>query len=259
MYAASPLTRPELSPHKRKARSVIGVAGFGLLGLGFMAGGVSQAQADEAKPVTPKQSFKIAPQILIASDGMVKGLSVTDGNAHMAASVTATHGPFFATAMVRNYRTAEGGDYQYNLMAGAKGEVKGFDLSGQVIYRDVQGTKPGTDKAWVEYQVDVARKLTKTLGVKLSYAYSPDSYAKTEKATWTEFTVTQKVTPKLAISGAIGERTNTPKKDYTAYNFGATYAVGKTLSVDARYYDTNKHEFGKKYENRFVVSLTKKF
>jgi uncharacterized protein (TIGR02001 family) len=251
---ASPLT-----PSKSFMRSAIDVAGLSLLGFGVMAGGMSQAHADEAKPVTPKQSFKIAPQILIASDGMVKGLSVTDGNGHVAASVTVTHGPFFATAMARNYRTTEGGDYQRNLMLGAKGEVKGFDLSGQVIYRDVVGTKAGTDHAWLEYQVDVARKLTKTLGVKLTYAYSPDSYAKTQKAQWTEFTVTQKVTPKLAISGAIGERTNTPKKDYTAYNLGATYALGKTLSVDARYYDTNKHEYGKRYENRFLVSLTKKF
>lgn len=197
-------------------------------------------------------------QVSAASDGMTKGISETDGNAQVVANITATHGPLFAGVNLKNVKTPEGADQQEQWFAGAKGKLGGFDVSARVWLKINDYARPGTDSHFLEYQADVSRTFGKTTA-KVLYLYSPDFYATTKQASWLEASLTEKLSPKWSVSGGYGVRTTKPKKNYNAWNLGATYAVLPRTSLDLRYYDTDQHDFGKKYDSRFVVMLTQKF
>lgn len=203
-------------------------------------------------------TLKFSGSLILASDGMSKGVSETDGNAQLAANVTASRGPFFAGFTLKNAKTAEGGDQQQQWFAGAKGKLGGFDVGARVLLKIADYVRPGTDRHYLEYQADASRTFGKTT-LKAVYIYSPDSYGATREASWAEISLSQAVTPKLSLSAGLGRRESTPSKDYTAWNAGAAWTVAPGTTVDLRYYDTDRHGFGKKYGDSVVIALARKF
>ena len=43
--------------------------------------------------------------------------------------------------------------------------------------------------------------------------------------------------------------------DYTGFNAGLSRPIGKKLTLDVRYYDTNRGELGENFDNRVVGSI----
>ncbi len=197
-------------------------------------------------------------QVSLASDGMVRGLSETTGNPQGVVNLSLVHGPLYGGVLIKNVATPEGADSQNNVYIGMRAPVGGFKLNAQVFFKDNVGTVPGTQHRFVEYQFDASRTFGDTT-VKLMVLHSPDFYARTRASTWTEASLSQKLSPKWTVSGAYGHRSVTPAKNYNGWNLGAAYALWPRTTVDFRYFDTDEHRFGKNYVSRFRMMLTQAF
>lgn len=213
------------------------------------------ATAASAADVGP---FDIGGEIKLGSEGMSKGTSETNGNGQVVGTLTASHKAFFGGVRLKNVKGADGSDDQTQWFAGAKDDIAGFKASLQLLYKTNNNARPGTDDDFYEWQSDISRTFDKTT-VKYTAIYSPDSSGTTEEAWWHDLSVSQKLNAQWSVSGGVGVRKLTPKRDYTGYNLGATYAVTKQTGLDLRYYDTNRHEYGKRHGDRVVLTLTQKF
>lgn len=223
------------------------------LGL-IMAASVSAFGARAAD----KPFFKLSGEASLATAGMTKGATDTNGDPQGLVGLKVSHGIWYAGARVKNVKTAEGGDDQQEWYAGAAGKAGGYDLSLQAVYKIIDGAKAGTDDAYYEWQGAIGRSFGKT-SVKLSEQYTGDSYGKTKASYWTEASVAQKITPKFSLSAAYGHRDVTPAKNYNGWNVGGTYALLKATSLDVRWYDSDEHGYGDKYKGRLVAKLSQKF
>jgi uncharacterized protein (TIGR02001 family) len=212
------------------------------------------ATASHAADAPP---FKLTGEASVASVGITKGASDTNGDPQGLIGLKVSHGIWFAGARIKNVKT-ENGDDQQEWYAGAAGKAGGYDLSLQLVYKKIDGAPAGTDDAYYEWQGAIGRSFGAT-ALKLSEQYTGDSAGKTKASYWTEASVTQKITPKFSVSAAYGHRDVTPAKNYNGWNIGGTYALLKTTSLDLRWYDTDEHAYGDKYKSFLVAKLSQKF
>jgi uncharacterized protein (TIGR02001 family) len=225
----------------------------------FVLGGASfvSLQAHAESQTKDKPFFDVTGQITVASDGMSKGTSETDNEPQGTAYIQAAHGPFFAGIKVKNVKGTDGSDSQQEFSLGVRGKKAGFQMGLQAAYKIKVGAK-NSQNEYVEWKGDVSRAFGNTTA-KIEVEYSADSSGSTEEAIWVDASLTQKLSAKWAVSGGIGARHLTPSKDYSALNLGVTYALLPATSLDLRYYDTDKHEYGDKNKAHLVLKLSQKF
>ena len=88
--------------------------------------------------------------------------------------------------------------------------------------------------------------------------WSPEFPANTGDAWYYEANAAY-TTGKWTVSGALGHQTVQLASNYTTWNLGVAYALTSNVSVDVRYWDTDKHSFGDNYGSRGVVTLKATF
>ena len=201
--------------------------------------------------------FTVTGQLTVGTDGMSKGVSETDNAPQATGYIQASHGPFFAGIKVKNIKGTDGSDSQQEYSLGAKEKAGGFSLGLQMAYKIKIGAK-NSQNEYVEWKGDVSRAFGNTTA-KIEVEYSADSAGSTEEAIWIDASLAQKLSARWSVSGGFGARRLTPAKDYNAVNLGATYALLPATSLDLRYYDTDKHEYGDKNKPHLVLKLSQKF
>lgn len=202
--------------------------------------------------------WKSTGQLTIASDSTSKGISETQGNGQISGALTATNDWFYASVRAKNVKGSDGADWQSALAVGAKWKWHGVSVNTQIIHKINHGARPGVDNRFYEWQTELSRTYDRTT-LKLLTIYSPDSSGATEAASYYEAGVSQKLSDKWSLSGAVGTRKLKPARDYTAFSVGATYAFTDTASLDMRAYSTDAKDYSKAHGDRFVVSLQQKF
>jgi uncharacterized protein (TIGR02001 family) len=204
-----------------------------------------------------KPFFDISGQLTVATDGMSKDTSETGNDPQATAYVQAAHGPFFAGIKVKNVKGTDGSDSQQEYSLGVKGKTAGFQMGLQAAYKIKVGAKHSQNE-YVEWKGDISRAFSNTTA-KVEVEYSADSSGSTEEAIWIDASLTQKLNAKWSVSGGFGARRLTPAKDYNGVNLGVTYVLLPATSLDLRYYDTDKHEYGDKNKPHLVLKLSQKF
>ncbi|HTM81387.1 TorF family putative porin [Asticcacaulis sp.] len=204
-----------------------------------------------------KPFFDISGEITVATDGMSKDTSETGNDPQGTAYIQAAHGPFFAGIKVKNITNSDGADSQQEYVLGVKGKKAGFQLGLQAAYKIKVGAKHSQNE-YVEWKGNVSRAFGNTTA-KVEIEYSADSSGNTEEAIWVDASLSQKLNAKWSVSGGIGARRLTPAKDYNGVNLGVTYALLPATSLDLRYYDTDRHEYGEKNKPHLVLKLAQKF
>ena len=90
----------------------------------------------------------------------------------------------------------------------------------------------------------------------------PQFTGHTGEAWYTEAKPTPAYTLSKAVSsppGALGRQSIAAGGSYTTWNAGLTWTLTPHLSLDARYWDTNEHNFGTPYHARAVAALKATF
>lgn len=200
----------------------------------------------------PVTALDPAVEIVVASQGMSKGLRQTDGPQVLGRAELGM-GPILIGSYYKNVDSATA-DGEAGFSVQLRGRSGGFDLAASVAYKFNTGASRQPDRDAIELVASVGRRFG-ALQPRLSLTYSPDELGGTRESLYIEGGVSMDVAPGATLSASLARRERAGGPDYTAFNAGASYAVASSLTFDLRYYDTAEGAWGANYRPRLVASL----
>ena len=210
----------------------------------------SQTLAD---PWAPEVAFNVA----IGSDYVFRGVSQTEEDGAISGGVDLTNGSFYAGAWASNVSFPGDADTnaEVDIYGGFRPEYAGYTFDVGVVGYLYTNQPDGADYDYVELKLAASRAIgPATIGA--AVFYSPDFFGAAEDdATYVEVNAALSPADRWTVSGALGRQSVSSDFDYTTWNVGAAYQLTDTLAIDARYHDTDEHDFGDIYGSRGVVSL----
>jgi hypothetical protein len=195
-------------------------------------------------------------EIIASSQGMSKGLRQTQGVQLLVRPELAI-GPFFVDAAYKNV-TSPTADGEAAVHAGLRGRLGGFDLSASAAYKWNTDAGRQADRDCIEFTAGASRRFGR-LTPHISIVYSPDDLGGTRASLYAEAGASLSLFGGASLSANLARRSHDGGPDYTAFNAGASYAIGHHLIADLRYYDTAQSRLGPIYRPRLVASLRAHF
>jgi len=195
-------------------------------------------------------------EITVASRGMSKGIAQSEGP-QVVVRPFLQMGPIQAGGQWKNV-SASAARGEASVFVSAAPKLGKFQLQLGAAYKVQTGVKePTDDKSW-EFTGSVTRKFGK-VSLRMGAIYSPDDLGGAKRSLVIEGGPTVELSKTLRISGAIGHRCRENGDDYTAFNAGVAKTVFKGVTVDARFYGTNRNDLGVNYKERLVISAKMAF
>ena len=207
----------------------------------------------------PAMAGEFSGKVGLASQYLGKGLGKSDQDPAFSGSVRWTQDGFYGDAFVSQAASTKDAEAEVILTGGYVAELGEFELDSQLLYREMVGEQNGVDSGYFEAQFDLSRDFGKTFSGRLRVNYSPDTYGGGEEAWWVEAQGGAKLYEGGKLSVAYGLRRTENGTDYDAWNVGVKHRFTKAISGDLRWYDTDGHDFGERYEGRLVAALTYSF
>ena len=191
-------------------------------------------------------------EVTVASQGMSKGLLQSDGPQFIPRASLKWRG-LQAGGQWKNISTnsAKG---EVSLFTGWSGKAGGTDLGASLAYKLLTSATGSGNRRSVEFSANAARRFGK-LGLRASAVFSPDDFGATRHSLYVEGGPSIDLPLAIKASAAIGHRWRQGAADYTSFNIGLSRPVAKVLTVDTRFYFTDRSELGKSYERRLVASI----
>ena len=195
-------------------------------------------------------------EISVASTGMSKGISQTDG-AQIVGRGELAFGNVYVAALVKNLDSpsTEG---ELQLSTGGRFKLGKADVAVSVAYKRWLDTSGRPDDEAAEMIVSASRTFGKVTP-RVQLIYSPDDLGSTAHSIYAEAGIGWKPISNLILSANAGRRRRGNGFGYAAFNVGAAYAMSRNFSAEIRLYDTNKSEVGEPYKRRVVGMLRAKF
>lgn len=217
----------------------------------FAAALPGAAGAQEA----PASDIAISLGLTGATDYVWRGVSQSDNDPAVFATVDVTYAGFYAGAGTENVRFASI-EQEWDLRAGYAADLGGAKLDvGVVRYGYVDAP---ADIDTLEVKAALSGNLGK-LGVTGAAYHTWDYFGSGRNATYLEASARYPVSDKLTLSGVVGRQQIHALQDYTNWNLGLGYAVVPGGSLDVRYHDTDSAAFGKRGKARLVGSFSLAF
>lgn len=222
----------------------------------LLAGAIAVSAAPAAAQSRP--GIEVSGQVGIASEFVGKGLGKSNGEISPFASIEVEAGSAYASVFVASAELSQGADAEIISAIGYRPEIGSISLDLSVINRDLPGTRAGVDSNYFEYQVDASRKFG-PVSARLRVNYTPDGFAATREAWWTELQGSVSVSPATKLSAAIADRTADGGAGYAAWNLGAKHKLAERITLDLRYFGTDSSGIGDAFEDRVVASIAVSF
>jgi uncharacterized protein (TIGR02001 family) len=223
------------------------------LGAAIVVGLVSAAAARQACA-----EDGLSGQIGVASEYIGKGLGKSDGEPAVSGSVEYSRSGFYSNLFASTAKLSQGSDAEIVTSVGYRTEAAGIGLDFSVNNRDLPGTRKGIDANYTEYQVDASRKFG-AVSTRFRVNYTADGFSGTQEAWWVELQGAVALDGKTRASAAVADRSADGGAEYVAWNLGVKRKLNDAFALDARWYDTDGHDYGESYEGRFVAALTYAF
>ncbi|MBX3478956.1 MAG: TorF family putative porin [Caulobacter sp.] len=215
---------------------------------------ITAAGAAEAREVDAAWKVKATA----ASEYMSKGAGKSDGDPALQMEIAYEAGPLDIGVWGSTAAFAEGGDAELQAFVSGDIDAGPIDLDLRAMVKHAPGTVDGVQDTWLELRADGEVKAAGST-LRLRVEYSPDSYGRTEAAWWIELQASRKIAADWKVSAAYGAREQDLGTDYRAWNAGVTWKATERLSLDLRWYDTDNHGGGSKYDGRLFASATVSF
>lgn len=199
-------------------------------------------------------------EIVVASDYVRDGVSLTNGNVAYQGAVTLDAGHVYvrATGTVADFQNVYDADAELRLAVGAKTTIAGFGMDLSATYTNYHGVIAGADNEEVDYRLTASRKFGE-VSTAVAVQYNPDVIGNRGEETLIDTRLAFPVGKGAELSGGAG-RAFADYGDYTIWNAGVTKNVTETVALDVRYFDSNGEDrFGTAFGDRFVVSLRASF
>ncbi|MBI1405753.1 MAG: hypothetical protein GC145_06465 [Caulobacter sp.] len=209
------------------------------------------AGAVEAREVDDRWTVKTT----VASEYMSKGAGKSDGDPAFQMEAAYEAGPLDLGVWGSTAYFSEGGDAELQAFVSGDVEAGPFEFDLRAMLKHAPGTVEGVQDTWLELRADSEVKAAGST-LRLRVEYSPDSYGGTEAAWWIELQASRKIARDWKVSAAYGAREQDLGTDYRAWNAGVTWKATDRLSLDLRWYDTDNHGGGDKYDGRLFASAS---
>lgn len=207
----------------------------------------------------PVAADPITGQVGIASEYIGKGLGKSDEDPAAFGSVRWQTNGFYVNGFASQAASTKGADAEVIVAAGYERDIGDWGVDVQVMHRQMTGETNGVDSGYVELQGDVSRDLTDRVSARMRVNYSPDTYGGGDAAWWSEAQASFKLSSADKLSVAYGVRRVDNGADYNAWNIGVKHKFTPAVAADLRWYDTDEHDLGSRYEGRLVASLSYSF
>jgi uncharacterized protein (TIGR02001 family) len=195
-------------------------------------------------------------EIVIASQGMSKGLRQTDGM-QLVVRPEIAFGHAYAGLLAKNV-TSPVTDAEGHAFVGYRTRAGAFELNASIGYHRQLGVDGPADDDRFEFFVSAVRPVG-PVTARLSATYSPDDFGATRQSLYLEGGASVDVLAGASLSANLGRRERGGAPDYTAFNAGASYTVRRIVTLDLRYYDTAQSGLGEIYAPRVVAALRLRF
>ena len=194
----------------------------------------------------------------VASENVGKGLGKSGGEPSVSGEVGVGQGDFYASLSASTVDIAQGADTETVATVGYAPEIGAWKFDVSAMHKTLSGAPAGYDDRFMEYQADVSRAVG-PVGLRMRVNYSPDSSGGTEEAWWVELQGGMALGARSRATVALGERTQNGERAYVAWNAGVKHKLTDKLALDVRWYDTDSHERGERYDGRLVGALSVTF
>jgi len=254
-------------------RKILAATAMILLGFGFGLGlGCSTAwaappdtstmpqldlpQATPAEAVAPGPVFAFTATA--ASNYIFRGISQTENAAAVFGSGRVSYDNFYAGVGAENVDFHNRTTAEYDLSVGWTPVVHGFRFDiGAVRYGYIDQPSH-TEIDTVEVKAVVLHDFGPAT-LSAAVFYSGDYFGTHRNDVYVEERGAYRITPKLSVSGAVGERQGEGQATRMNWNAGATYALTKHVAFDLRYADTDQHDLGKTYDSHVTAAIKASF
>ncbi len=194
-------------------------------------------------------------QFGVASQYVGKGLGKSDQEPSVSGEVTLSRGGFYGRLFAATADLPQGSDAEILTTLGYRTTVAGYGLDLHVINRDLPGTRAGVDANYTEFEVDASRRFG-PVSTRFRVNYTADGFAASKEAWWVEIQGGVSLDSKTKATAAIADRTAENGADYRAWNVGVKRKLDDRFALDVRWYDTDQHSLGDRYDGRLVAALT---
>lgn len=195
-------------------------------------------------------------EIVVASQGMSKGLRQTDGP-QILVRPSLQIGRLSIGAYGKNI-TSPSAEGEGGIFIGYSARIGGLQLSPVINYKRLldRTGRPDVD-AW-EFGLSMSRQAGRITPY-LSLYYSPDELGSTGESLYAEAGASLRISPSFAISANVAHRARAGGPDYSALSAGISHQASRNISLDLRYHDTDRGGRGAVYQRRLVASLRARF
>ncbi|TJY62046.1 hypothetical protein E4T66_07345 [Sinimarinibacterium sp. CAU 1509] len=189
-----------------------------------------------------------------ATDYVFRGVSQTNGDPFVFASVNLSSGAFYAGAGAENVDFGNDIDLEYDIYGGWRPALGAWQLDIGVVRYGYRNQPDGVDIDTIEYKLAAGRSFN-AVSLGAAVLYTTDYFGSDDSGTYAELNAKYAINPKWSLGGAYGQQSISAGTDFATWNFGISYAAVEHVMLDLRYYDTDAHEFGKNFEDRIVAAL----
>lgn len=226
-------------------RALTGWSGACLAGLGVLA------------LSAPAQAQQVAFSGAVSTDFVSRGISMSEGDPAVSGAVDVTQGLFYAGVWASNASFAgdPDTDAEVDFYAGVRPTFAGVNWDFSVAHYAFAGQPSGAGYDFSELRAEASRTIGPITWGALIY-WSPDFFgAEEDEATYAEISGAISPAERWTVSGGVSRQWVSSDADYNSWNLGAAYELTQQLSLDVRYHDTDRHEFGAEFGSRVVASL----
>lgn len=225
-------------------------------GLLHVSGALTVLAAALAAGAAGAQDF--SGEIVVATESVSKGIGKSGGDPSVSGAVAIGQGDFYAELSASTVDIAQGADTEVVATVGYAPTIGAYSFDLSAIHKTLVGSPAGYDDVFMEYQADVSRTIGR-VGLRMRVNYSPDSSGGTGEAWWLEAQGGVALDSRTRATVALGERITDGDVAYLAWNAGVKRKLTDAVALDVRWYDTDSHALGERYESRLVGSLSINF
>ena len=225
-----------------QAKGLLPLSGAAILAAGMLISGAASAQDFNG-------------EIGVATENTAKGLGKSGGEPSVSAAVGVSYDDVYAEVSGSSVDIAQGADTEIIATVGYAPTIGAYSFDISALHRTLIGSPAGYDDVYMEYQADASRKVG-PVGLRMRVNYSPDSSGGSREAWWVEMQGGVALDARSRATVALGERTIEGGDDYVAWNVGVKRKLTDALALDVRWYDTDSHALGERYEGRLIAALT---
>ena len=191
----------------------------------------------------------------VASENVGKVLGKSGEEPSLSGEVEVSQGDFYAGLSASGVDIAQGADTEVIATVGYAPEIGAWKFDVSAMHKTLEGAPAGYDKRFMEYQADVSRAVG-PVGLRMRVNYSPDSSGGADEAWWLEAQGGVALDSRTRATVALGERITNGDRAYLAWNAGVKRKLTDQFALDVRWYDTDSHALGERYDGRLVAALT---